>query len=449
MWVTGTQGIIPTAATPQASTAYNPGTNQLASPAAYDPAGNQTFDLAGNHCLYDGENRLVDFANGTGAYTYDGDGHRVTKTASAGTSVFVYDIAGRLIAEYGGPTSTSNAGTSYLTTDHLGSTRVVTNSLGNVIARHDYLPFGEEITVPNIGGRTPGMGYAATDDTRQKFTSKERDTESGLDYFLARYFSGAQGRFTSEDPFSPILERQGDANANRAQARFDAYLQAPQQWNRYAYVTNNPLKYADPSGERIEIFGTEEERKAAFERIQAVVGPEGARLLYMKEENGHYYVETKDSYKLTDTGELGFRIAALIAAKDTVEFHIARTFQLKVSEWWGLVNKVVTKSVNVYGGAATLSASESTTGNTQIFVAPNAAEIAETKLNNLIGRTRMSNNSPPEFTNDIVDAHEFGHAWANAILKQPTSSDEGIRMALKFENAARARHGMKAFRIKE
>src|SRR5262249_32446450 len=132
----------------------------------------------------------------------DGDGRRVTRTTSAGTTVFVYDVGGQLIAEYGGQTSTSNAGISYLTTDHLSSTRVVTNSNGAVISRHDYLPFGEEIQISQnvtIGGRTATQGYSATDDTRQKFTSKERDNESNLDYFQARYFSSVQGRFTSPD----------------------------------------------------------------------------------------------------------------------------------------------------------------------------------------------------------------------------------------------------------
>jgi hypothetical protein len=54
---------------------------------------------------------------------------------------------GKLIAEYGGPASTSNAATSYLTTDHLGSTRVVTRPDQSVVGRHDYLPFGGEISV--------------------------------------------------------------------------------------------------------------------------------------------------------------------------------------------------------------------------------------------------------------------------------------------------------------
>ena len=64
-----------------------------------------------------------------------------------------------------------------------------------------------------------------------QFTGKERDAESGLDYFGARYFSGAQGRFTSPDrPFA------------------DQHPADPQSWNLYSYVRNNPLRYTDPTG---------------------------------------------------------------------------------------------------------------------------------------------------------------------------------------------------------
>ena len=63
------------------------------------------------------------------------------------------------------------------------------------------------------------------------FTGKERDSESGLDYFGARYFSGAMGRFTSPDqPFS------------------DQDPSDPQSWNLYAYGRNNPLTFIDPTG---------------------------------------------------------------------------------------------------------------------------------------------------------------------------------------------------------
>ena len=75
---------------------------------------------------------------------------------------------------------------------------------------------------------TTAYGY---DPLEVLFTSKERDAETGLDYFGARYFSGAQGRFTSPDPLM--------ASAN---------VGDPQSWNRYTYGRNNPLRYNDPLG---------------------------------------------------------------------------------------------------------------------------------------------------------------------------------------------------------
>jgi RHS repeat-associated protein len=180
---------------------------------------------------YDAENRLVNFNSGAGQYSYDGDGRRVKKTDTSGTTIFVYNVAGQLIAEYTSGTP-SGGGTSYLTSDHLGSTRVVTKSDGTVKARYDYLPFGEEIE-PSKGGRSGVIGYGGADSTRQKFTQKERDSESGLDYFLARYYSSAQGRFTSPD--KPLFGQDKDN---------------PQTWNLYAYTSNNPLNRIDPGGER-------------------------------------------------------------------------------------------------------------------------------------------------------------------------------------------------------
>ena len=64
-----------------------------------------------------------------------------------------------------------------------------------------------------------------------EFTGKERDSETGLDYFGARYFSGAQGRFTSPD--IPLLDQDPSD---------------PQSWNLYSYVRNNPLIFTDPTG---------------------------------------------------------------------------------------------------------------------------------------------------------------------------------------------------------
>src|SRR5207247_7947207 len=128
----------------------------------------------------------------------------------------------------------------YLTQDALGSTRVVTDANMTVVARHDYFPFGEEIP-PSLGGRAILGGYGTLDAIRQRFTGKERDTESGLDYFGARYFSAGQGRFTSPDEWTPIA-----GGSPSALPYADVLL--PQSLNRYAYVMNNPLRSTDPDG---------------------------------------------------------------------------------------------------------------------------------------------------------------------------------------------------------
>jgi hypothetical protein len=78
-----------------------------------------------------------------------------------------------------GPT---DAAINWLVSDHLGTPRIIidqTGALANV-KRHDYLPFGEEL-LAGTGGRTLAQGYTG-DNIRQKFTLKERDNETGLNY---------------------------------------------------------------------------------------------------------------------------------------------------------------------------------------------------------------------------------------------------------------------------
>ena len=117
-----------------------------------------------------------------------------------------------------------------MVTDQLGTPRMIIDQSGSLrtVTRHDYLPFGEELTTQGV--RTPQLGYNA-DSIRQKFTLKERDIETGLDYFGARYYASTQGRFTSTDP---LLS--------------SGTVYDPQTWNRYSHVLNNPLRYIDPTG---------------------------------------------------------------------------------------------------------------------------------------------------------------------------------------------------------
>jgi len=105
--------------------------------------------------------------------------------------------------------------------DQLGTPRMIIDQSGSLanVKRHDYLPFGEELFAPT-GGRSATLGYTAGDGVRQQFTLKERDIETGLDYFEARYYSSSQGRFTSPD--EPLVGQ--DASD-------------PQTWNLYSYTS--------------------------------------------------------------------------------------------------------------------------------------------------------------------------------------------------------------------
>jgi len=94
------------------------------------------------------------------------------------------------VEAWGVPTGSSSSATvQWLISDQLGTPRMVLDQSGALdkLTRHDYLPFGEELFEPT-GGRSAPQGYTS-DGVRQQFTAKERDIETGLDYFGARYFS--------------------------------------------------------------------------------------------------------------------------------------------------------------------------------------------------------------------------------------------------------------------
>lgn len=106
--------------------------------------------------------------------------------------------------------------THYFLADHLGTAQLELSSGGWPVWKGQFAPFGQELDTQ----------YTAN---HYKFTGKERDTESGLDNFGARYYGSSMGRFLSPDPLGGKL-------AN------------PQSLNRYAYVLNNPLINTDPTG---------------------------------------------------------------------------------------------------------------------------------------------------------------------------------------------------------
>jgi len=216
--------------------------------ACYDAVGNLQ-DLGNcqtpHTYSYDAENRIVSTQGGA-SYTYSADGLRVAKTSGGSTTLYFY-FGSQPVAELSSDGTWSDyifAGsrriavttsigqsdpnasnpaiyTNYYHQDQLGSSRLM--SSGTFASDGQswssiYAPFGQL-----VGSDIP---------SHYKFTGKERDAESGNDYFGARYYASSMGRMLSPDPVFASAARVMD----------------PQQWNMYAYARNNPLSITDPTG---------------------------------------------------------------------------------------------------------------------------------------------------------------------------------------------------------
>ncbi len=191
-------------------------------------------------CTYERENRITSLS-GYG-YTYDGDGHRVLKTTTAtpatGTLYWYMtpgivaesDLSGAIKSEYvffdGERVARreTNSGVFYYFSDHLKTASVETDASGNIKDESDFYPWGGELQ------------FTSSNDNHYKFTGKERDAESGLDYFGARYYGNILGRFIS-----------ADWSATPAAVPY-ADVGDPQSLNQYGYVRNLPTTKTDPDG---------------------------------------------------------------------------------------------------------------------------------------------------------------------------------------------------------
>ena len=209
----------------------------------YDAAGNMTYNASGMYYSYDQENRIT----GAGGYTYvyDGDGNRVEKTTGGSSptgTLYWYmsagivaesDLVGNLQSEYvffdgervarrDGPTGAG--GMFYYFSDHLKTASVVTDASGTILNESDFYPWGGELQfVNNVSNH-------------YKYGGHERDSETNLDYYGARYYGNALGRFLTPDW------------AAKATAVPYANFGNPQSLNLYAYTNNNPTTFGDPDG---------------------------------------------------------------------------------------------------------------------------------------------------------------------------------------------------------
>jgi RHS repeat-associated protein len=116
----------------------------------------------------------------------------------------------------------ANAEVTYFHHDALGSVVAATNESGTVLWRESYQPFGERMDK-----------VASTDENASFFTGKPHDDRTGLTYFGARHYDPVLGRFMGIDPAGITP---GDVHT----------------FNRYAYANNNPYKFIDPDGRKVE-----------------------------------------------------------------------------------------------------------------------------------------------------------------------------------------------------
>ncbi|MCU1264807.1 MAG: Rhs family protein-like [Acidobacteria bacterium] len=209
---------------------------------AYDNAGNMTNDGVDSY-VYDAENRTTQA--GTATYAYNSERLRVSRSYAGGTTYFVNN-SGIVLCEkqpdnslrdfiYFGSQLIAEATSSDTVYHHKDrtSTRLLTNNSGSVNVRQQTAPFGEVMT-----DSSPGQ-------TKFKFTSYERDGETGNDYALNRQYSTNKARFSQPDPYD----------------------------SSYNYSGNDPVNFIDPQGLMMELVGVRWNSDGSFTAIYADSSP--------------------------------------------------------------------------------------------------------------------------------------------------------------------------------
>ena len=226
---------------------------------------------------YNDRNQLIQYKEGStvkGAYTYDPEGFRESKTADGVTTKFYWD-RGYTINESDGTNFTArntiglggiiarktSAATTYLVKDIHGDTVFTLNENGSKNAEYDYFVYGEQ------------WSHTGSQDNPYRYCGEYVDNETGFIYLRNRYYSPELGRFTSEDP-----AKDGD--------------------NWYVYCENNPVNFIDASGLGASPIELTKEYKMTSERIGAYWTGKVFEISEIAKKNAIKYADANGYYSI-------------------------------------------------------------------------------------------------------------------------------------------------------
>lgn len=243
-------------------------------------------------------------------------------------------------------------------------------------------------------------------------TGKERDTESGLDYFGARYYGSALGRFSSPDPIFFQKEM----------------LLDPQRFNLYGYVRNNPLSATDPTGETIQLTGdTDDERKKQLAAIQSAVG-KNATVGIKQDDNGNYNVTISGDTTKGPAKDF----ASIIGNSEVAKFSLVSKY-----------DTLATDGMSLSQHGAVGEAGRDPSGQLRVYVQnesiPNVDGSKFDFSNSGLGTTIFDRIFGVSADTGTETGHEFGHALYLMNNGRSGSFDQGKsnKAALDLENKVR------------
>jgi RHS repeat-associated protein len=362
---------------------------------------------------YNADGMLTSVDSGAATYQYSSGGERIRKNTAAGSTEYVY-FGGNAIAERnvstGGWTNyiffngkrlvrrDPSGAVHYYLGDHLGSTSIVVSASGAIENESEFYPFGGELQ------------FSAADSANHyKFTGKERDSESGLDYFGARYNASSMGRFMTPD--SPSYSNSKN----------------PQSWNLYAYSLNNPVSFRDADGHEVVCANNPEQCKK--DAAAATANAEAAkRVTTNTETTKHSFLGIKWTTTKTTIGITG----------DIKSF---RALSANASKLADLVtdSRTVTVSYDNLARQSSWDTGLPLNGGSTSYMNPFLAIIDPTRTAGAVyDPDAVAQHIPQANTAEEFGHEVLGHIWGDMFGGAPAGTRANMRDSIVGEDAVRA-----------